>query len=108
LPTSRLIQSNEPKPLGFVRWFEPEKLGLVVEANAGSLRVVRVDNEKLLGKCGFRRGDVIVDVGGVKVDTPAAFRKQLLKASLHEEDSVAVRRGDEVLRLDVDFRPLDQ
>ena len=48
-------------------------------------------------RAGFRRGDVILEVNGIEVDSVATFRKIL--ASGERIWEVAVARGDQVLRL---------
>jgi hypothetical protein len=46
------IKEKQPNPLGFVKWFDPVSVGVVVEKAEGGVRVKQADENK------FRQGRI--------------------------------------------------
>ena len=72
-----LITDHAIPGLQFVRFFNPVKEGVTVEAVTGGVRVQFVDAAKPFAKAGLQKSDVILAVDGKAVDSVEAFRKQL-------------------------------
>ncbi len=80
-----IVNENDPIPLGFVRFFDPAREGVVVEGAKGGVRVKTVDAGKPFAKAGVRVGDVITAVQGEAVDSPDTFRRLLRRALAVDE-----------------------
>lgn len=91
------VESRAPRP-----W-----LGLYTQALGGrGLVVVGLSPAGPAGPAGFRRGDVIVRVGGEKVDTQEEFYTRLWARPVGEDLVVVVRREDRFEAITV--RPADR
>jgi S1-C subfamily serine protease len=103
---SSQIKQNEPKPLGFVKWFDPADVGVVVESGKDGVRVKKVDETKPFAKAGVKEGDLITVLGGTKAESPDAFRRRLRTAVVMEEElTLELRRDGKIVKLTV---PLGQ
>ena len=75
--------------------FEVPEVGLLLNAHSGHLVVTQAKGIAL--SAGLRRGDVIVEIGGVPVHSQADFNEALSRAG--KNVSVLVRRGDNTVFL---------
>jgi hypothetical protein len=106
LKSSRLIDTKvkerEAKPLGFVTFFDPAKIGISIEKADGGLRVKEAARDKPFARAGLRADDLLTAVNGDTVKDPEVFRR-LLRAKLAVEGEMVfkVRRGEQTLELRV-------
>jgi S1-C subfamily serine protease len=70
------VKENEPKPLGFVEFFELANVGLTVESS-DSVRVKRIEQGTKFAKAGLKMGDSIVTLDGEKVSNSESLRSLL-------------------------------
>ncbi len=77
--TSRFTE-GEQEPFGFVRYFDPTREGVTVEAANGGVRVRAADVAKPFAKAGLKAGDLITAVNGAVASDPEAFRRLLRRA----------------------------
>ncbi len=102
---SNQIKQNEAVPLGFVRWFDPEDLGVVVEGTEGGVRVTRAEEGKPFARAGLQKGDLVTALGGARAGAAETFRRLLRKATITgEEVPLAVRRDGQALELTVPLK----
>ncbi len=94
------IREHEPNPLGFVRWFDPGRVGVTVEPAAGGVRVKAAG--KSFAAAGLRAGDLLTAIDGEAVKSPDDFRL-LLRARLSDggKMALAVRRAGKELTIPV-------
>jgi hypothetical protein len=95
--TDTKVQENEPKPLGFVRFFDPVQVGLSVETASG----VRIKEAgKAFAGAGLRPDDLVVALNGTDVKDGATFRR-LLRGQLATGAELVfkVRRVEAVIRV---------
>jgi S1-C subfamily serine protease len=93
-----VVEENATMPLGFVRFFDPAREGVVVEAAKGGVRVKAVDAAKPFAKAGLRVGDLLTAVQGAAVDSPETFCRLLRRAWVGDEDcTLAVVRSGKAL-----------
>ena len=94
------IREHEPNPLGFVKWFDPARVGVTVEAAPGGVRVKAA--AKSFAAAGLRAGDLLAAIDGEAVKSPDDFRL-LLRAKLADGGKMtfAVRRAGQDLKLPV-------
>jgi hypothetical protein len=94
------VQEHEPNPLGFVKWFDPARVGVTVEAAAGGVRVKAAG--KSFAAAGLRAGDLVTAIDGEVVKSPDEFRL-LLRAKLADGGKMAftVRRAGQDLKIPV-------
>jgi S1-C subfamily serine protease len=99
------VKEKEANPLGFVKWFDPASVGIVVEAAEGGLRVKHADEGKPFAKAGLRAGDLAVSADGKDITSPDVFRRLLRgKVVMEEELTLEVKRDGQVLKLVVPFK----
>jgi len=96
------VKEKETMPLGFVRFFDPAREGVIVEAANGGVRVKAVDAKKPFAQAGLRVGDVITAVEGEAVDSPDTFRRLLRRAlTVDEGCTLGVLRSGKTLEVRV-------
>jgi hypothetical protein len=97
-----VIKQNEPNPLGVVTFFDPVALGVEVAPGVGGLEVQAAPDGKRFAKAGLRKGDLVLTVNGMRVDSAEIFRRRLRRAALEDRGAtLQVRRGDKTLELTV-------
>jgi hypothetical protein len=96
------VQEKQPKPLDFVTFFEPAKVGVTVESEDGELHIKTVEPGKLFAKAGLRADDLISALDGEAVNDAETFRR-VLRAKLAVEGTTTfkVRRGKATLEIPV-------
>ncbi len=67
------------------------------------LRVDGVTDGKPASVAGIKQGDIIIELGGVAVNSMTDYMAQLTKFAKGDKTTVKVKRGTEVLTLDVTF-----
>jgi hypothetical protein len=94
------VQEHEPNPLGFIKWFDPARVGITVEAADGGVRVKAAG--KSFAAAWLRAGDLISAIDGEAVKSPEDFRL-LLRAKLADGGrmALAVRRAGRDLTIPV-------
>jgi S1-C subfamily serine protease len=96
------IKEHEPNPLGLIKFFDPTRLGIKVEAAEGGLKVKQLQRESVFARAGLRTGDVLIGVAGAPIGDPERFRRTLRKLLAEGEEKVfRVRRADRVLEFTV-------
>jgi hypothetical protein len=96
--TATKAQENEPKPLGFVYFFDPAQVGLDVESVSGGVRFKEAG--KGFAGAGFRPDDLVVALNGIDVKDAATFRRVLRgQLAIGAELVFKVRRVEEVIRV---------
>ncbi|HEX5269280.1 MAG TPA: PDZ domain-containing protein, partial [Gemmataceae bacterium] len=95
--TGSKVVEKEPRPLGFVKFFDPADVGITVEPADGGARVKSAEKGKPFAEAGVRAGDLITAVNGQAVKDAESFRR-LLRASLavDGETVLKVRRDKQV------------
>jgi S1-C subfamily serine protease len=106
----RLAKFNQIKqeatPLGFVKWFDPASVGVVVEKAAGGVKVKQADEGKPFARAGLRAGDLAVAADGKKIDSPESFRRLLrAKVVMGDELTLEVRRDGKPVKVTVVLSP---
>jgi hypothetical protein len=92
------VQENEPKPLGFIHFFDPAQVGLDVESVSGGVRFK--ETGKAFAGAGFRRDDLVVALNGKAVKDADTFRRLLRgQLAVGAELVFTVRRVEEVIRV---------
>ena len=76
-------------------------LGVLIAEEDGRVQVERVHPAGPAAKAGIAAGDVILSVGGQKIDNPAQVREILEKKKPEETVEVTVRRNEEEKKLNV-------
>jgi hypothetical protein len=95
-------KENEPNLLGFVKFFDPTKIGIKVESAEGVVRVKEAEKGKAFAAAGLRADDLISSLGGDAVKDADQFRRLLrAKLAVEGETTFKVRRGDKVLEVPV-------
>jgi hypothetical protein len=94
------IKEHEPNPLGFVKWFDPARVGVTVEPAEGGVRVKAAG--KSFAAAGLRAGDLLTAIDGEAVKSPDEFRL-LLRAKLADGGKMlfTVRRAGKDLKVPV-------
>jgi hypothetical protein len=91
--TAKILEGQRDL-LGFVKFFDPVREGIEVEAAKGGARVKAVDTGKAFAKAGLRAGDVITSLEGEASADPETFRRQLRSALARDEGLILqVSRG---------------
>jgi S1-C subfamily serine protease len=85
------------------RFFELSKLGLGTAASKDGVVVESVEAKSAFAAAGLSKGDVIVTIDGIKVDTTAALRKLVRSAYVRGEGKLTIRRGGKSHELHVQF-----
>lgn len=100
--SSSKLAEKEPKPLGFIRFFDPAEVGIKVESAEGGARVKSAEKGKRFAAAGLRDDDLITAVNGKDVKDAESFRR-LLRASLavDGETVLKVRRDKQVTEVRV-------
>jgi hypothetical protein len=93
------VRERQPDLLGFVKFFDPTREGVEVEAAKGGVRVKAVDATKAFAKAGLRVGDVITAVDGQASANPEAFRRQLRSALAREGYTLQISSGNEARQI---------
>jgi hypothetical protein len=100
------ITENEPQPFGFIKWFEPEKLGLAVQRVEGSWRIAEGSGSKLLTRAGLRADDAVLAVDDTAIKTAEAYRRLVRQKLAQGKDMVFhVRRMGKPLDITVKSAP---
>ncbi len=94
------VHEHEPNPLGFVRWFDPARVGVTVGPAEGGVRVKAAG--KSFAAAGLRAGDLLTAIDGEAVKSPDEFRL-LLRSKLADggKMALAVRRAGKDLTIPV-------
>jgi hypothetical protein len=96
------VVEKEPKPLGFVKFFDPADVGIKVEKADGGVRVKEAAKGKMFAEAGLRADDVVTAVDGEAVKDAEQFRRVLrAKLALEGKNVFKVRRGDKALDIPV-------
>ena len=100
------IKPNEPKPLGFVKFFDVSRLGLTLDPSGAAVRVKEIKGDSTLSTAGLRPGDVLAAVDGKDVTSGESFRRAIRPFFATEGQTILrVRRDGRELSLPVNFRP---
>jgi hypothetical protein len=107
-PKARLrgavIQENQSKPLGFVRFIPLSRLGITLDAT-GPLTVKEAERDNLFHKAGLRAGDRIVSVNGCAMKSSEALRQTIRSLVAMEGEGVfEIRRGQRSISIPIDLR----
>lgn len=104
-----LVRQNDPRPLGFVRFFETARVGVEAsEPQAGGVRVTAVAPAGTFAAAGLRQGDLITQVDGQATASPEALRRALLRRVVEGgEAEVRLRRDGRALTCHVPLRLAD-
>jgi hypothetical protein len=96
------VVEKEPKPLGFVKFFDPADVGLRVAAADGGARVTEAARGQRFA-AGLRADDLITAVNGKAVKDAEAFRRLLrTRLAVPDEEMVfTVRRAGKALEVRV-------
>jgi hypothetical protein len=95
-----IIKENEPDLLGFVKFFDPARAGIEVEAAEGGVRVKQATEGKPFARAGLRAGDLVTELGGAPTTSPDMFRRLLrTRIALGDEMVFKVRRGEKTLEV---------
>ena len=96
------VVEKEPKPLGFVTFFDPADVGIRVESAEGGVRVKEAEKGKAFAAAGLRADDLVTALDGEAVKDAESFRR-LLRAKLAVEGTITfkVRRGDKAVEVAV-------
>jgi hypothetical protein len=95
--TKVVVEEAAAKPLGYITFFELSAVGVETKADGKDVRVAAVTDGGAFATAGVRVGDVVVDVGGKKPDSPEALQRLL-------RDALAV--GDAKVSLLRDGKPV--
>jgi len=71
------VKEKEADPLGFVKFFDPSRVGVTVEAAAAGVKVTKAEEGKSFARAGLKVIDVIVGLDGKEANTPETFRRLL-------------------------------
>ena len=96
-----VIKENEPKPLGFIQWFETAQIGIEASDDGGVLHISRLDEGKAFARAGCKVGDQIWSVKDKHFDTPEEFRLALRRAVIDGTASLTIVRDKKSIDLDV-------
>ncbi len=94
-----IIREHEPNAFGFVRFFDPARVGLVTDPDAKDVRLKEVRPGTPFAAAGLQAGDVVLAVGGQNTPDREAFRRQLRRALAGGEVPFTVRRDGKTLEL---------
>jgi membrane-associated protease RseP (regulator of RpoE activity) len=94
-----VIRENEPNAFGFVRFFDPARIGLVTDPDAKDVRLKEVRRGTPFAQAGLRAGDLVLSVGGKDTPDREVFRRQLRRALARGEVPFTVRRDGKTLEL---------
>jgi hypothetical protein len=92
-----IVRDKEPKPLGFVTFFEWSAVGLEVKAAEKVVGVTKVTARSAAEKAGLEAGDLILEVGGKRPTDAESLRRLLRDALAVGDAAVKLRRGDQTL-----------
>ena len=70
----------------------------------GGVYVASVTENGSASEAGIRKGDVIVEIDGVKIDAPTTLSEQIGKHSPNDKVQLVVKRGDKVKHFEVVLR----
>ena len=70
----------------------------------GGVYVVSVSDGSAASEAGIRKGDVITEIDGVKIDNSTALTEQIGRRRPNDRVKLTVKRGDEVKHFDVVLR----
>jgi hypothetical protein len=94
-----IIRENEPNAFGFVRFFDPARIGLVTDPAATDVRLKEVRQGTPFAAAGLRAGDVVLAVGGKETAEREVFRRALRRALAEGEVTFKVRRDGKTVEL---------
>jgi hypothetical protein len=98
-----IIRDNQPKLLGWVRFFEIADAGLDVELADGGVRVTKVIDQQPPQKTGLRAGDLITAMDGKPFKDIEEFRRLLRRSTVQNASKFTVRRDGTSLELTASF-----
>jgi hypothetical protein len=100
------VKEKQANPLGFVKWFDPASVGVVVEKAEGGVKVKQADEGKPFARAGLRAGDLVVSADAKTIDSPETFRRLLrARVVMGDEMTLEVRRDGKPVKLTVDLSP---
>ena len=96
------VKEKEADPLCFVKFFDPSRVGVTVEAAAAGVKVTKAEEGKSFARAGLKVIDVIVGLDGKEANTPETFRR-LLRTKLAEGGRriVKVRRQGRAVEIPI-------
>src|SRR5262249_41403218 len=98
-----VIRENQPKLLGWGRFFEIGDAGLEVQSVEGGVKVTKVADKQPPQKAGLRVGDEITAVDGKTFKDVEEFRRLLRRSTVLEKSKFTVRREGKALELAASF-----
>jgi hypothetical protein len=98
-----IIKEKERSAYGFIRFFEPEQVGVEVKTVGKEVEVAKVAVGKPFTEAGVRVGDVVLKVDGTAIADPEQFRRALRQAVVKGEGALTIRRGEKSETVRVTF-----
>lgn len=102
---SSVVKEKQTPPLGFVKFFEPSRVGVEVVTAEKGARVTAAPADKPFGVAGLRAGDVVTGIDAMVVDSHESFRRALRrKIAEGGKFTLKVRRTDKSVEIPVHFK----
>lgn len=100
-----LIKQNQPDALGWVKFFEPARVGIEVEPADGAVRIKKLDPARSFAKAGLHTGDLVLALDKAPVKSAESFRK-LLRHGLAGQKPLTfeVQRAGKALNVSVQYK----
>lgn len=67
------------------------------------LKIDGVMDDRTAAKAGIQKGDVVIKMGGIKIEDIYAYMDELAKYESGDKTTVVVKRGEEEIELEVEF-----
>ncbi len=100
------VRQQQADLLGFVKFFDPAREGVEVEAAKRGVRIKAVTAAKPLARAGLAAGDLIVGVNGQPAESPEVFRRLLRRTFVTGESTLLrVERDGKRVEVRVPGRP---
>jgi hypothetical protein len=94
-----IIREHEKNALGFVRFFDPARVGLVTDPDAKDVRLKDVRRGTPFAAAGLRAGDIVLAIGGKDTPDREGFRRLLRRGMAEGEVRFSIRRDGKTLEL---------
>jgi hypothetical protein len=98
-----VIRQNNPKLLGWARFFEISDAGLEVAAADGGVKITSIADKQPPQKAGLRAGDVIISLDGAAIKDTEQFRRLLRRSTVQDSSKFTLRRDGKTLELTASF-----